>query len=57
MRYNGDRIKESAECLNYIKCQQSETANVSVADYHRPTGMNHHKSYRYESLTFLLHWK
>jgi len=31
VRYNADRIKESARYLDYIKCQQSEKASVCVA--------------------------
>jgi hypothetical protein len=30
IRYNADRIKQSAKCLSNIKCHQSETGNVCL---------------------------
>jgi hypothetical protein len=47
---NADRIKESAECLDNIKCQQSETGSACLCS--SPIGRNHAKNQGCESLTF-----
>jgi hypothetical protein len=55
IRDNADGIKESAKCLDNIKCQQSEAGSVFVARLPQSYRNNPYQNYGCESLTFLLH--